>query len=296
MCRIAYIPHPKELGAADLADFFAHLEKRQGGDGNGLAFTDRDGVIHAVKGVSFPTKLLAEIASKMDKPVLFHTRNGTIGGICNELCQPFVIDNMAFVHNGHWNGWDDAAMALLLSGDMDGHGPINDSLTAATLAIKRGRHSLEAIRTGVFVIMTPNEAWLHLRGGQFRFCEKLGVYASEFPNDWPASESIGDDAIARLLPDGPEFECGGYWKGRTVVYYYGGHYQQKAAKDDDNSEWEEDNQGAATKLEELTNHELKQLMDHPSLGEFEYGDIVGECQRRLDNETIIEDWRREYGL
>jgi hypothetical protein len=312
MCRIAYIPDPKELGSDNMTDLFAYLEETQGGDGNGLAFKDSDGIIHAVKGVSMPTEFLAQVASKLDGPVLFHTRNATIGGTCNELCQPFVIDNIAFVHNGHWHGWGDVAMELLVNGDMDGHGPINDSLAAAALAIKHGRYSLEAIRTGVFVIMTPNEAWLHLRGGMFRFCESMGIYASDFPKDWPTSKSISDDAVARLLPDGPEFECGSYWKKpHTVVHYFGSRVQQKAADEDDSEKgiipgreadeealagWEEDEQEVATALEDLTNHELRQQMDHPSLRKFGYGELAQEWQRRREDEEIAEDWRREYGL
>lgn len=227
MCRIAYIPNPQMVPEKDFVELFTFLEKRMGGDGNGLA-TIIDGEISVFKGVSLDVKILANIASRVTGPVLFHTRRATSGGICNALCQPFVNNGTALVHNGIWMDWGDAGMELILQGHLDASVPINDSLAAATLAANHGRYALEAIDSGVFVVMALDGAWLHLRQGFFRWCESMGVYASDFPKAWPPAKSFGDDAIAYLGEDGPEFECGGWYttrgfqwdKGRTTIENY----------------------------------------------------------------------------
>ena len=217
MCRIMYAPDPSMLAEKDYADLFSYLEKGMGGDGNGLA-TIINGRIALFKGVSLDVKVLARIASSTDGPVLFHTRRATTGGICDALCQPFMYNGTALVHNGIWRGWDGPAMELILQGTLDGNAPINDSLVAAALAANYGRYTLEAIDTGVFVVMTAEGAWLHLRSGTFKYCEEMGVYASDFPRSWPVPRSLGDDAIAFLGEDGPTFECGGWWTGRSFLY------------------------------------------------------------------------------
>lgn len=211
MCRIVYVPNSGLVDEQDLLDLFGFLETTMGGDGNGLAFEHNDQVL-VTKSVEIHTDDLAYMAANVGGPTLFHTRRATSGGICNELCQPFVVDNMAVAHNGMWRDWDDIAVDLILQGLLPGDRPINDSLAAAVFASKFGRYSLEVISTGVFVLMTPDGAWLHLRGGSFKFCPDLGIYASEFPKDWPASKRIGNDAIAFLSEDGPIFECGGWWQ------------------------------------------------------------------------------------
>lgn len=211
MCRIAYIPRPGLVEEQDLIDLFSFLEKKQGGEGNGLALVWPDNTIEAAKGLDEKPEDLAMLANYAAGPALFHTRRATSGAVCNELCQPFVIDDVAVVHNGMWKDWDSVALELILQGKMDGNAPINDSLTAAVLASKFGRYALETIYMGVFVIMKPEGAWLHLRGGSFEYCPDLGIYASEFPNDWPKTRGIRHDSIAFLAEDGPDFECGG-WK------------------------------------------------------------------------------------
>lgn len=209
MCRIVYMPMPGLVEEQDLLDLFLYLETKQGGEGNGLAIVYQDEIL-AHKGISVEVDELAYQAANMGGPTLFHTRRATSGGVCDDLCQPFVIDNMAVAHNGMWRDWEDAALQLIMQDKMDGALPINDSLTAATLAARLGRYTLETIKLGVFVVMTTTGAWLHLRGGSFEFCEDLGIYASEFPKDWPKSRAIRADSIALLTEDGPDFEDGGW--------------------------------------------------------------------------------------
>lgn len=246
MCRIMYTPNPGLLEEEDFADLFSHLEKTMGGDGNGLA-TMVGGTIRTFKGIRLDIQVLARIAANANSPILFHTRRATTGGICNALCQPFVDDGMAVVHNGLWRDWAGPAMELILQGSMDADAPINDSLTAAVLASRFGRYALEAINSGVFVVMTTNGAWLHLRQGTFKYCEDLGVYASSFPKDWPTAKSFGDDAIAFLGEDGPMFECGGWWTPRTFLYAKGAKYPIVHHK----PAWERDDEELDGELEEL---------------------------------------------
>lgn len=222
MCRIVYAPNPGLLEAKDFADLFSHLEGTMGGDGNGLAIINGNKPM-LVKGVRMDVGILARIAASASNPVLFHTRRATTGAVCNTLCQPFVDNGTALVHNGIWRDWQSPAMELILQGDLDANGPINDSLAAAALVAKYGRYTLEAINSGVFVVMTTEGAWLHLRQGVFKYCEDLDVYASDFPKDWPTPRSFGNDAIAFLGEDGPIFECGGWWSERSFLYKGAGH-------------------------------------------------------------------------
>ena len=265
MCRIAYVPDTGTIDGRDLADLFSCLEHALGGDGNGLAFISDD-TVHVAKSITLGTEFLADLAMQTSGPVLFHTRRATCGGVCDALCQPFVIDNKAFAHNGSWCGWNDVALELILRGDMDGSAPLNDSLTSAVIAAKHGRYTLETIKIGVFVIMTPGKTWLHLRGGQFRFCKSMGIYASEFPTDWPTSKPIGNDSIAMLSPDGPDFECGGYRKKTTVIWGKGaqGHIAGvPVSNDDDESD------------EEIPKENMLEGMD---------------------DEELIEYWEQRYGI
>jgi hypothetical protein len=204
-----------------------------------------DGSIKVFKGVKLDVKILARIAAHAEGPVLFHTRRATTGGVCNALCQPFVDDGTALVHNGVWGGWANPAMELILQGSLDANAPINDSLAAATLVANYGRYTLEAINSGVFVVMTTEGAWLHLRQGTFKYCEEMGVYASDFPKKhWPTARSFGDDAIAYLGEDGPMFECGGWWTPKTFLYTKGTKkhtvvHHKPAWEEDDDDELEE---------------------------------------------------------
>lgn len=216
MCRIAYIPEPKKVDWNDLADLFDYLDSSQGGDGMGVA-TIYNGQIRVVRGLSKGIDDLALTARESEGPALFHTRRATTGPVCDYLCQPFVVDNTAIVHNGLWRDWDDVATELIIRGLLDAHYPINDSLTAAVMAAKFGRYSLEVITSGVFVGMTINGAWLHLRGGSFEWCGEDNIYASDFPKDWPSSsKKIMKDSIAILHSGGPGFEEGGLAKTSTI--------------------------------------------------------------------------------
>lgn len=226
MCRIAYIPKPDQLEERDMVDLFWYLEQSMGGEGNGLALTWPDNTIEAFKGLDDTVEELAMIAKCSSGPILFHTRRATSGGVCDALCQPFVIGDMAFAHNGIWGDWDDVAIELLIQGDMDGNKPINDSLTAAAFVAKYGRYALEAISLGVFVVMKPDGTWLHLRAGSFAYCPDLGIYASAFPKkDWPRSKDIAIDSIALLTADGPEFQCGG-WREHNYHRVIGDGYER----------------------------------------------------------------------
>lgn len=192
------------------------MEKSQGGDGNGIAFL-QDGTIRVAKGVQAKTDALALFASEIESPILFHTRRASSGPIVDSLCQPFMQGGIAITHNGHWGSWDEVARELIMAGHIDAHYPINDSLTAATAVAQYGRYFLETIHTGVFVIMTLNGTYLHLRGGSFEYLEDVG-YASEFPTSW-LSKTMKNDTIATLEPDGPEFEMGGWQLHRGVPLF-----------------------------------------------------------------------------
>lgn len=262
MCRIAYVPHPALLEVGDFTDLFSYLEKSVGGHGNGLA-TVIDGSIKVFKGVRLDVKVLANIAAHAEGPVLFHTRRATTGGICNALCQPFVGNGTALVHNGIWRDWADPAMELILQGSLDANAPINDSLTAAVLVANYGRYTLEAINSGVFVVMTTKGAWLHLRQGTFKYCEELAIYASDFPKEgWPIAKSFGDDVVAYLGGDAPVFECGGWWTARRLLY---AKYAKGAPRPIVHHQpaWEEDDDDELDKLAEKYEREdeLNKLAD-----------------------------------
>lgn len=279
MCRIAYIPKPKKVPEEKLAHLFHHLDKAMGGDGVGVAYV-KGGHIYTFKGCNVSPAAAAHVARESEGAALFHTRRATTGPVCDHLCQPFGINGVAVVHNGIWRDWAGTAKELLIRGQMDGGYPINDSLAAANMAANLGRYSLEVIDSGVFVVMTPTSAHLHLRSGCFEWCGDEKIYASAFPNDWPTSKKMKGDTIATLATGGPKFEDGGFSKFKIpripgmVVY----DPKTKAWA----TAWEEDDQddGADKALEEVT------------YGSPEYFALISAAQKRgegkEDNLTLEE--------
>lgn len=280
MCRIAYIPSTEGLGIKVLSDLFAYLEKKQGGDGNGLAYyDDADGALCYVGGVEQSSAHLASLASVCVGPVLFHTRLASSGGVMDALCQPIIQDGVAFAHNGTWHGWPSVAQELIFAGKLNANYPINDSVTAAAMAIEYGRYSLETIKAGVFVLMEDGVAKLHLRTGVFRWSRELGIYASDFETGVD-SESIADNSIATLCPDGPEFECGGYYKASAVRTFLAGTNVHGSSYHPDNvgKRWNQD-----TKVWEEVEGEPEETTQESSAEE-----VSQKALWELDDQTVCD--------
>jgi len=138
MCRLFYDPSPQTRGVNLIEEQLAALEESFGGDGNGMVLLGSGR--RPIKGVKVRPRELAEAAVDFKGPVMFHTRKASMGGVVDELCQPFYIPhNTVIAHNGHWGEWGVALDTLLKAGKI--HfipNRLSDSLVGALLARSYG--------------------------------------------------------------------------------------------------------------------------------------------------------------
>lgn len=108
MCRIAFLPKKvvQNQNQEKIKEFLSHLEKMQGGHGNGIGFVSGN-EINVYKGVKVT---ISEIVEKMyqNDPIngyLFHTRRANIGKKDDTNTHPHVDKNniLMLVHNGRWS-------------------------------------------------------------------------------------------------------------------------------------------------------------------------------------------------
>ncbi len=107
MCRVLLLNREAILFLGrDLDLLLCHLEKRLGGDGNGIGLlwqeTER---VNVRKGLHFHARQAAgelRFAARQGADWgLFHTRRATSGGVCPHACHPFQHGRMVLAHNGH---------------------------------------------------------------------------------------------------------------------------------------------------------------------------------------------------
>ncbi len=107
MCRLALLNREAILFLEhDLDTLFCHLEKRLGGDGNGIGLLWQEtGYIKVRKGLHFRAMhaagALRFAAHQGADWGLFHTRMATSGGVCTRTCHPFKHGHLVLAHNGH---------------------------------------------------------------------------------------------------------------------------------------------------------------------------------------------------
>lgn len=196
MCRILFDPTPRGSGEQLLNQQFTVLEKRLGGDGNGMALLKSGKVI---KGTKMDVGYLAEKAADQDEPILFHTRLASVGGKVSELCQPFAIDPMVICHNGHWVGWEWGLETLLRAGRLS-FVPLHcsDSLVGARLARSFGANYLRhSVGTGVWVVAERRPEL------KVTAVVNTGDFAINFETGQAASERVlweKDDTVLYLQP------------------------------------------------------------------------------------------------
>ena len=92
MCRIFFSPSNITFRSDHLTEFFCHLEKLQGKDGNGVYVFKTKQLIKSVD--------IMPDAKKVEEKFMFHTRFATHGAKKDWNCQPFVGDKYIVVHNG----------------------------------------------------------------------------------------------------------------------------------------------------------------------------------------------------
>lgn len=124
--------------------------------GGGIAWIEK-GKVHYKKGLK--SKQIFEMTKKIKLPAIIHFRIASIGGVVDELCHPFPIDNEASVdlngscdsalfHNGTWSGWQEVCLNTVIKKNiMFPSGKWSDSRAMAWLADKYGIDMLNLIPT-----------------------------------------------------------------------------------------------------------------------------------------------------
>ena len=107
MCRLALLNREAiAFLGHDLDTLLCHLEKRLGGDGNGIGLLWQEtGQVNVRKGLHFRARSAAgELRFAVQQGAnwgIFHTRMATSGGVCARACHPFQHGRMVLAHNGH---------------------------------------------------------------------------------------------------------------------------------------------------------------------------------------------------
>jgi hypothetical protein len=106
MCRLALMNQQAVmLLGKELDVLFVHLEKKLGGDGNGIGLLYDSGRVKVRKGVNFQaTHAAGEIrfAAKCGLSwAMFHTRLATTSRVAAKFCHPFEQGKLVLAHNGH---------------------------------------------------------------------------------------------------------------------------------------------------------------------------------------------------
>lgn len=195
MCRHAYIPPLSELPLkhrptqTQLKNLFEYLEKRGGGDGNGVAIHTKTEII-THKGLNLTAADCAEaIHSHPNCRALFHTRIASVGPKHDTLCHPFIVQTqaghqLAITHNGTWLGG--TALARILQKENKQH--FNDSRAFAHLVARHGwkwvTHTLDP--SGVYLSIGHYAlAYKSSYAGDLAYHPNTRIWASCFPHHDP---------------------------------------------------------------------------------------------------------------
>lgn len=188
MCRLAYFsPAVAGIGRKYLLSFLSYLEERQGGSGNGVAVLPKSGLAMVSRGIKTTVNECAAMimsAALDGLPSIFHTRWASVGDIHAHLCHPFVSGTKIIAHNG-----TDMQLAILAK-YFGEKGTVSDTWVFAKLLSTRGERWMRSRglwpRDGVWIVAKKNGGgYVHRNNGTLEYCAALGVWASEFPLDWP---------------------------------------------------------------------------------------------------------------
>ena len=168
-------------------------------DGIGVAWVG-DG------GACFEKDITVEHAHEMlleiSTPYAIHFRMASIGEKSPELCHPMMVDNqadtalagiapMVLVHNGHWSGWNEMCIKLLMArpGLRLPDGEMNDTRALAWLTHHLGDEFLDLI-TGQKVI-TITGAGLSYHGSGWTLKEGIWLSNDYFLDDFRPGKVCG---------------------------------------------------------------------------------------------------------
>jgi len=192
MCRLAFIPGRAKITKAQMLNLLDDLEVSFGGDGNGyVAISPTSKNIKHSKAVKLNNERIVNETYKLIQrgwALYYHTRKISVGWSSDTQCHPFKISGPKFkgylCHNGTWFegstfakyfkcGSDTAALAKLIG----------------TIGIQGLKDRELFPSSGVFLLYGagPNETPTHKVikvSGDLEYCNKTGIWASEFDNAW----------------------------------------------------------------------------------------------------------------
>ena len=208
MCRIAVLP--PDYKGAKIMKLLDHLEKAQGGAGNGFGWFDSEGIGQIQKGVKLKNETLNEI-TPAESMILYHTRVASAGDINDSNTQPFFTldgkkNRVIMCHNGTWSAHSDYKKILLMAGSITvkEYKEWSDTRLMAWLMEHQGADRLALPDTGVWVLHYGKYSIVHVKSGDFS-AYKLGkkwVYASEFPkDDYKEVWDFQSDSIVMITAD-----------------------------------------------------------------------------------------------
>ena len=222
MCRIAII-FDGGKNKPQIKVWWKSLETTGGGQGNGFAFAEADHV-EIIKSLLLTTDDIVDMLPD-EKTILFHTRKVSTGGMTDELCHPFRINNeLALVHNGTWKEYL-MVRTILLNRNYTCSQLLQSSDTqiVAYLIKEYGIDILDMVNEGVWVTLGKDgDVILYYYSGQFEF--------AQFPDGtWAYGTTTGIlhpettykpvvQSVIRLSEAGPEILRGSYVKVIPTVY------------------------------------------------------------------------------
>ena len=172
----------------ELKHLFSFLEKRMGGDGNGVATLPN---FEIVKGVKLSAYFCADMtyrALQENQAVVFHTRLRSSGPVCDSLCHPFYTEGKKWkgiiAHNGHWFGGDALVKLHALKRPKD---VVSDSSLLATIVSQYGLEKInkvDLVSSGIWLVCDEKTHTVWCKSGDLEYDIMRGVWSSEFPFKW----------------------------------------------------------------------------------------------------------------
>lgn len=199
MCRLAFIPGKAKIAKTWMLALLDDLEVACGGDGNGYVLISPKGGIKHAKGVKLQNDEIVNQCYKLVQQgwsMYYHTRKISVGWSDDNQCHPFKIQGPKFhgylCHNGTW--FEGSTLAKFFKCGSD----------TAALAKLIGQFGIEELKSrdlfptsGVFLLYgaKPGETPTHKVikvAGDLEYCNKTGVWASQFDTAWLYSRSVYD--------------------------------------------------------------------------------------------------------
>jgi len=176
-----YIHNTKKTSKKNAIKIALHLEKEQGGDGNGIGWWNEHPFV--IKGVKKSVEELIDIAYESTQRFIFHTRIATSGNVCDEYTHPFHFGDAITCHNGHWSNFEEKKFVLLSKYNPKMIAPLNDSGTIAAFIGALGFDIVKMIGNGTILSLFKNGELMAFAGGELQAALVNGslVLASSFP-------------------------------------------------------------------------------------------------------------------